>query len=409
MKNRNSGKAPLMFHSYIILWCIYGLQGVLYSSGEWLSRSVLFVILLVSLYYFIYANIKYKLPDVLKVLTVLVFVFSIYGIIRILLNEQIIITEDLFVVVSPFDYLKKIMMSLLPAYTIYVMVKEGGVSEKALRFWTIIFLIVSISEFYMSHYLALTIAQQSGSMREEFTNSTAYEILSIAILIPLFSKRPLLQYIILGVCLYYVLIGMKRGVWLCGAATILWFLYNSLRTPKNSNKVIWMWLLTMAIIIGVFYLINYLLQSSDWFNSRLEATLAGDSSNREDIFQTFLNHFLNESNVFLFLFGNGADATITIFRNYAHNDWLEIAINNGAFLLVLYFVYWIFLFQTARKAKKNNTCFMIISLYFIFYLLKSFFSMSYADVSIFASVALGYALATNQSQTIDIEKLLKNR
>ena len=44
-------------------------------------------------------------------------------------------------------------------------------------------------------------------------------------------------------------------------------------------------------------------------------------------------------------------------------------------------------------------CFMILNLYFIIYFFKSWFSMSYANVSIFASVALGYALAMEDSQS----------
>ena len=159
----------------------------------------------------------------------------------------------------------------------------------------------------------------------------------------------------------------------------------------------------MVVVFVAVYWINTLLENSDYFNTRIEKTLEGDTSSRNELYGVFLNHYLRETNIWRFLFGNGADATIKISTNYAHNDWLEIAINNGAVMLVLYLIYWIVLFRTARKAKGNAVCFMMLNLYFIIYFLKSWFSMSYASIPIYASSALGYALAMNQHCETRIE------
>lgn len=399
----NNKTSKIFINIYILLWCIYNLQGTLYSSGGWLSQSVLMVLFTVSLYYFFYANLKYKLPGVLKALSIIVVVFSIYGFIRIIQNEQIIITENYYTIKS-WDYLKNILMSLLPVYTIYIGTKCGGLTEIGLQRWIIVFLLVGIAGFYSTNAFNLAVAMASGSMREEFTNNSAYAILSIVILIPLFYKRPLLQYLFLGICIYYVLIGMKRGALLIGAVSILWFLFYLVRNNKSAKQKTWSLLLTMVVVFMAVYLINNLLESSDYFNTRIERTLEGDSSHRDELYGAFFDHFLGETNMLHFLFGNGADATIKISTNYAHNDWLEIAINNGAVMLILYLAYWIVLFRTARKAKENAVCFMILNLYFIIYFLRSWFSMSYADISIYASTALGYALAINQYGETNIEQ-----
>ena len=187
-------RAKSIINIYLGLWCIYSLQGLLYSSGGWISRSVLAILILVSLYYFFYANLKYKLPSVLKVLSIIVAVFSIYGLIRIIQNEQITITENYYTIKS-WDYLKNILMSLLPVYTIYVGTKRNELTETGLKRWLIVFLLVGIIDFYSANAINLAAARASGSMREEFTNNSAYTILSIVILIPLLYKRPLLQYL----------------------------------------------------------------------------------------------------------------------------------------------------------------------------------------------------------------------
>ena len=401
MNKHNTSK--ILINIYIILWCIYSLQGILYPNGGLLSRLVLVILLLSSLYCFVYANFKYKLHSVLKILSLIVLVFSIYGFLRIIQNEAIIIKEGSYNTINPWDYLKNIYISFLPVYTIYVGVKKEGLSEANLRRWTIVFLFVGIACFYWNNQLSLIASQMRGDLREEFTNNVAYDIIAVSILIPLFYKRPLWQYLILGVCLYYVLIGMKRGALLSGAVSTVWFLYYSIRNGSKKRKVLMLFLTTL-VIIGIFITIDSLLQNSDWFNTRMEKTLEGDSSHRDELYMVYLNHFLNESDVFRFLFGYGADATMKIYMNYAHNDWLEIAINNGAVMVVLYFVYWVTLFRAARKAKGHTICFMILTMYFIINFLRSFFSMSYADVSIFASVALGYAIANFEDGVVNNQK-----
>lgn len=380
---------------YLLLWCLYNLQGMLYTSGGMLSRIVLVVLLLFSFYYFIMANTHYVLPPVLKVLSVLVCVFAIYGLIRIAVNERIVISEH-GVLINSWDYLKSIMMSFLPIYVVYVETYRGRFSEDSLKKWSLVFLVISIALFYYNQQNALQELWMRGSSRESTTNSVSYEVLSIMILAPLFKKRPFFQYVIVGVCLYYVLIGMKRGALICGFLAILWFIYYSVITNNSLKSRLSNLVLTSFIVVGGFAVVNNLLLSNDWFNTRLEMTLTGDSSNRMDIYGSLFQHFLNENNLFTFLFGNGADATVQIGMNYAHNDWLEIAINNGLLGLVLYFIFWVALIKTSIKVKKITEYYPVLVLFCIIYIFKSFFSMSYSDITICASTALGYSLAVIQ-------------
>ena len=119
---------------YIALWCLYFLQGLLYAEGGVVSRAVLALLLAVSLVFFAFSNIAYKLPIILYVLDVLILLFTYYGIICIVNNEQNVLG------VAGYTYLKTIYMSLLPIYSFYTFTRKGWLTENSLRNWAFVFL-----------------------------------------------------------------------------------------------------------------------------------------------------------------------------------------------------------------------------------------------------------------------------
>lgn len=348
--------------------------------------------LLISFYYYLVVNYKWKQPKALKTLSLMIVVFTLYGIFALMLGKTFTIKETGTSGFSAVRYLKSIYISLLPMYTVYWFSKRGLFSEKGIKIWTFVFLVVAIICFYRNQNDVLNSMASQGVSSEEVTNNGAYDVLGIICFIPLFKKRPVIQYVILAICLYYLLIGMKRGAMVCGVIAAIVFLYYSIKSQQNTRRTIRTLFLTVGIVFFVLLSVNSMLVSSDYFNQRLESTLSGDSSERNQIYSTLFYHFINESNPFLFLLGNGANATLEVASNYAHNDWLELAINNGLIMVVIFLVFWIRLFKTIRQSK-NTVCTLIISLFFIIYFLKTFFSMSYADIPTSSSVAIGYALA----------------
>ena len=336
----------ILIHIYLMLWCLYLLQGTLYPSGGIVSQSLLIVLLLVSIYYFFFAISQYKLPKVLIILSVILGVFTLYGAVSLCRGETFTLTSSGRMGINALEYLKNIFISFLPIYVIYVASTESYLDESTLRFWTVIFLIISIIGFYRFQNELLTTIMEKGLSQEEVTNNGAYEILAVMTLLPLFHKRPILQYALLVICILYVMIGMKRGALICTTAATLWFLYNSLRTRQYSRRSLLILALTIVTIFVIVHYVNFILESSDYFRQRLELTTAGDSSKRNELYGLYWHHFLAESNPLRFLFGNGANATLNIGPNYAHNDWLEIAINNGIVVVILYFIYWLTMFNT---------------------------------------------------------------
>lgn len=375
---------------YIFLFCIYYLQGTLYASGGIISRILLAVLMLISLYYFGYANINYKLPTPLKVLSIMVLAWTGYGMVIIMFGA------GFGVRVPSYFYLKGIYLSLLPIYSFYTFARKGFLTDHLLKTWTFVFLAVCIFQFYREYNSLLLDA--IGDI-DEFTNNSGYIMVSLFVLLPLFQEKPLVQYSLLSVVLWYVLTGFKRGAILVGALCVIWMVYLSFTNKNERNqgrvgrKYLIRVLLTIVLIVVGVYTVNLLLSGSDYFNQRVEATLEGNSSNRDLIYGKMYGFIWQQNNIFNILFGNGADATLKIFGAYAHNDWLEIAVNNGLWMVVLYVVYWVSLAKFVLKGNKYSVCSQMLTLFFFIYFLKTLFSMSYNDITPYAACAFGYALA----------------
>lgn len=384
-------------HSYLAIWCIYNLQGVLYASGAMLSQLLLAVLLAWSLYYFILANIHYKLPNVLKILTVLIILWMSYGIITMIAGRIIRW-------IPIYYYLKNILMSLLPIYAFFVFARRGQLTERVLIGWLYIFLIVGIVGYYRNQR-----EWMDKLWRDEVTNNAGYTMLSLLPLLPLLRRRPLIQYALLAVVMYFVLQGFKRGAIITGALASIFFLFGTAKTNRQSRgktsfQQVLRVLFTVAIVIMAFYSVQRLLNTSDYFNEQIERTVEGDSSGRDILFSTAMSILSEETNPLILLFGHGGDATLKLLGNYAHNDWLEIAIDNGLWMIILYIVYWIVMLRyVVRTRKINPIAFMMVGLFFIIYFMKTLFSMSYNDVTFYASSALGYALAVGDNPPEEME------
>lgn len=365
-------------------------NGTLYTPGSIVAQGLNFVFLSLSLYYAVYANIKYRLPVFFKALNVLLIMFAFYGLLYIISGEKLAVGIDK--AVSNSGYLKNILNSLLPIYAFYVFARRGLLDEKTIKFWFFVFLILAIRSFYRSYRFKLQQAAAAGSSREEFTINTGYTFVSLLPALVVFRKRPIIQYVLIALCGYFIIAGMKRGAMLSGAICLMWFLLVNLKNVPKRKK--WIIIIVTGIVVAVgVYFISYMMNNSDYFLSRYESTLEGDSSRREDLYSTFFNHFIYEENPFRFLFGYGANGTLKISYNYAHNDWLEIATNQGLVGLIIYFVYFVCFYLSWRRSRGHHEAYMAIGMTLIILFMATLYSMSYNTVSRCGAMVLGYYLA----------------
>lgn len=378
---------------YIIGWLLYYLQGlILGTSGSLFSRVLLLCLLGISIYNFVLVNVKYKTPIYIKGLNTLIVMFMLYGIILLLSGKDLYIMEGFAGKVQNFDYIKTILISLLPIYSFYHYTINDQLNSKNIKIWGILLFIGAILCFYQAQE-AYTQKLLAGLVTdEEFTNNAGYYIISAMPLIILYREKPLLHFALLLVAFVFVLTSLKRGAILIGSIATIYIFFVNMKNNEDTKKrwAILSFFLFVLIGIACSY---YLLENSEYAYVRLERTLEGDDSFRSEYYAHLWDVFIHESSTIQMLIGRGAWGTLTVNDNYAHNDWLEILINQGLMGIFIYAIYWLcFLKKTYEDipSSKERT---IITLALLLTFSKTFFSMSYSDLSIFTSLPFGFALA----------------
>lgn len=362
---------------YVLLWALYYTQGTFLPMGSIWSRGVLLLFLFISIYYLYLTVARYKQGPYLKSLGTLLLMFTIYGVIRIIAGGGV-------------GYLQMIYLSMLPIYTFFVSTRKGLIDERWVR--TVFFVIVGVVVVQYVSYVARL--EETYQEADNATINIGYDILALLPLIYFWKNKPIVQYVILALVLALVVSTVKRGAIIIGALCTVYFIYNSMRYSARKTK--WfVWLLLLAfVVVGVRYVINFY-ANSEYAQYRMQSTLEGESSGRDFIYRQCWNIFFN-SDLFGMLFGHGAFATITTIGVAAHNDWLEILVNQGIFGVIVYLIYWIN-FHTTFKGNKNPETKPILGTLIIIYFMATLFSMSYYAMTLPATLALGYCLARQQN------------
>ena len=378
---------------YIFLWLLYYLRGSLYATGSIISQGILAILFVISLYYFVVVNANMRPPSAIKALNVFVVMLILYGLI-FLASGEIIILEHTGKPVGAMEYMKDIFISILPIYAFYAFTSKGILTEINIRRWFFLFLAVVTITYFKAEREALQMAMMEGLMHEEFTNNTGYKFLSLIPLLFFFSKHRTLQYLALAYIMAFIIMGMKRGAIFIGAIVVLWFFYQTIKNAprKTRYKII---LFSVAIVVATSLYIGNMLETSEYFQYRIEETQEGSTSGRDIIFSRLYSYFANETTAWQFYFGSGANYTVAIAGNFAHNDWLELAVNQGCLGVFIYFIYWICMYRTWRRCKSDSDIYSSLGALCIIFFLCTFFSMSYGNMSIYATLCLGYCLASS--------------
>lgn len=384
---------------FILVFVVYYLQGVLYPSGGALSTGLLGINLLVSIVCALKIWQMPHNPPYIKGLNLLVLMFSIYGFALILNNPSTVHYSLSGMSMPSYNYIKSIYLSILPIYAFYYFSLKGYITAERLRWWTVVFFISCVVSYYKYKQQALISLMERGSSVEEITNNAGYLFLSLIPIWTLFRKNPILQYVGLAFCMVFILMGMKRGAIAIGGMVVLYLIWQIIRNARGKQRLI-VFVLTAALAVAGVYFVIDLMSSSEYFLQRIEATSEGNSSGRDSLYSYFLEYFTERAGFIHYLFGRGANGTLEIYYNYAHNDWLEIAVNQGLLGITVYAIYWKQLYMTWRHST-NIEAKTILALVGIIYFAKTLFSMSYSDMTYICTSVLGYALATYKKPNVE--------
>lgn len=380
---------------FLIVWEVYYLWGVFYPSGGAFPTILLGINLLVSIVCAVKICQMSHTPHYFKGLNLLVLMFTIYGVALIIMSPSTICYNLSGISMTSYNYLKSIYLSILPIYAFYYFGVKGYLTAERLRCWAIIFCVSCIVYYYHNMHQSLLWLAEIGSSREEITNNEGYTFLSLIPIWVLFRKKPLLQYTGLALCLAFIIMGMKRGAILIGGVVTCYLIWQIIKNSRRKQRR-YIILLTLVLGCAAVYFIMDMMLSSEYFLYRLETTMEGNSSGRDNLYSFFWNYFTKEATFSQFLFGRGANGTLEVYYNYAHNDWLEIAVNQGLLGVIVYGVYWFGFYKTWRYAT-NIESKTILALFGIIYFAKTIFSMSYSDMSYVCTSVLGFALSSTKT------------
>lgn len=377
---------------YVILWAMYSFQGILYSQGiinQVLQLSMLVWCMVASLKYL--TNLTH-LPSLLKVTSFLVYMYLIYGLIYILFSQPV--TFESGDSPASYYYLQQSLNSLLPIFLFYKYSKDRYITENRLRVYFFIFVVIAICNFQHSYQEKLLADLYD---RTEFTNNVGYTFLSLMPMLYLFKKTPVTQYLLSSLVLVFIIMGMKRGAILIGALCFFQFLYQNWDNASRVKDRLLIFVLTLLILGVAYWYVNYMLEYSDYFVQRLEATQTMDSSERDVIVSIIWEKYWANISVTSLLLGNGANSTISFAGNYAHQDWLETLCNNGLVGVGVLLSFYITFLKSALSKGFNyqKSLKSIFKLLFLICFMRTLFSMSIQGMEISITMMIGF-LSYNQ-------------
>lgn len=342
---------------------LYFTQGWLFGSGSITSQILIGVWIAIDFFYLFVYVLKVKRDYVSN----LIFLFWILNIIYWMLSpKEVYALGRSF---NTFGDFKNTTVVVLSYFPFAFFQKKRVVDIKYMRWFFMLFLIAAVVAFMM----------KQEALLEEFgidkTNNTAYYFVVLLPFLGAYWKDKKF-WIWFVVIIIFLLFCVKRGAIVCGIITYVVYL---ILDTKGGNKKLFSRIVGVAIFSVIIVLIvNYISSASDLLQRRMLSTQEGDSSGRDEIYSNLWNLFIN-SNAINQIFGYGMSQTVTFVGGYAHNDWIELLIDEGLLGVASYAA----IFFSCLKFYNNNKKNMIIDNRFMFMtaflclLFRTTFSMGY--------------------------------
>lgn len=369
-----------------ILWMPFFASSIdTFVDFTFIGNKVTQLTWLVSIGCSIFVFIQKSSPIVIKQTFVLAMWLSLYGVIHLIFGQNINTGNR---VVPTSEYLVGIVSSMFPLFFIYYFSYKGYITEDTIRKWSVLFIITVIFSYFNSIREMRYISDL-----ERYTNNIGYVFLRSLPFLFFWYRKPVLQYVIFILYGLFIINSLKRGPILIWLILFIIYAYNNLKTIKKqkySTRLILYALPVFVLSASIYYINNELINNEGLMN-RLNATIEGNDSGRTEIYSTILKIFCSDSNLFQIIFGHGADSTLSFLNIHAHNDWLELLMNQGFIGVVLYLFYYIAIFKQIRKTNNPLARKLLFNI-FIIILFTSIFSMSYMAYDSSIHIIMGYGI-----------------
>lgn len=372
---------------YIGLRMMYYLQKMLMISGI-IAQSIFVISIIISFYAFFQVNLYFKTGPFIKWLNIMLGILSIYGIIPVIGGWSLTGTAN-----SGWwylSYLQRLYGSLLPIYVFYYYSLTKRVTSDNLIFLYFAFVCFSILAFFQRYYFLSNLLEA-----EEVINNIGFYFVPLIPMLLLLKIKDFWKYMFILVNFAFILASVKRGAILGGVVMIILFMIYHYKN-KSWKQQLYITCLSVILLCVIFYFTVEFYATSDILQLRVRQTLTGDSSGRDAIYSVYFSYFMEKTTALEFLIGNGANATWVLFGNYAHNDWLEFAINQGVLGLIMNTIFWIVLTWEWKCFNGEEKCRQTLGAMIVAYFLMSLHSMSIDMMPAAATLCIGYCLAINE-------------
>lgn len=370
---------------YVALLLVCNLFDAVMGSGLVLTLCK-YTIIIWSFAYYIktVANFQ-KESAVVKALSIFYLSLAIYGTIA-LVEGKTLYTPTTPIV--PVNYLYKASWSLLPIFAFYNFAKKGLLTKQFMLKWIYACVVVATISYYFG--MLQSLAKHEGE--EEATNNGGYIIVSLLPMFIFLKDRSKQQYLLLAGALLLAFLSMKRGAIMVGLVAVAVYFWYLLKNSKKTTKA----KVFVALIIasfGILYVFDRMSTTSEYFQERVDETMEGDSSGRDFIQGFLIDYYMTQYTPTEKLVGRGGNATLDVLGQFAHNDWIELGINQGLLGMLLYLFYWISFVKLLMNRSVPPEVKTALAMFFVIYFLKTFFSMSYSGYTLYVSMVLGYGIA----------------
>lgn len=392
---------------YTILWLLYYLQGILYANGSVIAKAIVVLIISMSLIR-VCSLALMGFNRYMKAVFLLLIMYTVYGVLHLFGEAAIMRNELDNYAVTKFYYLKDAFLSILPLFSYGYYCDKGVINENSISKYIIAFFIVAVLNFYNYSRVIFATSLVDYNSAFDIVNNMGYRFVP---LIPLvyFFKRFRLPYIF--ICFAFIVMGLKRGALVIGSVLILLYVYrNFFSTKGNNRKGFFVKISAIILLAAALVFVNYYVQENEVLLKRINKTFEGDASGRDAYAHRSLDYLAHDINIVEFFVGGGANTSVRVLGNYAHNDWLEIAMNNGAigiFLLVNFLLAGYLTYKNMRR-KGNAEIANAFGMYLLTFVLTSLFSMAITGIGPVQALGVCYCLSQNNKQHILNENTLSS-
>lgn len=287
-----------------------------------------------------------------------------------------------------------ISVSLLSIPLFMTLGRKGVMTS---RFYLIAAIALVLSSFvYYKTMEAQYLANLIGG-NEVSTNNGSVVFLCILPIIFVLKNR-YMSYGVLLVCVYFILDSAKRGNILSTIPVLLLFFIYTFRNRqvRGYEKIIFIFFFIFAVSLGLKQF-----EHNEYLQMRMEQTMEGNSSGRDRIYENAWKVYSESQSMKNIILGYGFQATYynEQIGNYAHNDWLELLVDNGIVGALLYLSILIQLFKMIRREEDIQKRYLLISVVTIWFM-KSTFSMSFTGETTFILFLL-FGYVTQVDDTLE--------